>query len=141
MAEPYMWPARLPQSPRRSSYSRGLANNATRMAMEFGPAKVRRRSSSNSRLLTVTYMLNEQSMWDQGDGVNQKTLFDDFYGIVDCVMSFWLPDPEDATRCLLARIMADSEEQGVSMTLLAPHLWSVTLKLEVFPNVPTRPRV
>ena len=141
MAEPMQWPVGLPQSPQRSGFSRGLANNAMRTTMESGPAKVRRRSSSNPCSLTATYILKDRMVCPLGGVVNQKALFEDFYAIVDCAMSFWVPDPEDSTRYILVRIMADADERGVSMTPLALHLWSVTLKLEVFANVPAKPRV
>lgn len=142
MAEPSIyWPAGLPQTPQRASYARAVGNNTTRTSMDYGPAKTRRRSSAQPTVLSAAYMLFESKIdADTGDNVDQKKLFLDFFEVVDCQMSFWLPDPEDLTRYILAKIRASSDEQGFTLSYAGPGLWSVALTLEVHPLVPYKQR-
>lgn len=131
MAEPSLfWPYGLPQSPSRSSYTRATGNNTIRTTMEFGPAKTRRRSSAQPSILTATYLLRGA----------QKELFLQFYEIVDCHASFWLPNPEDLSQYILVKIRASGDDQGATLSLLAPGVWSVPLTLEVHPHVPAKTR-
>lgn len=141
MAEPALWPYGLPQFPLQNGYARSTGNNAVRTAMEYGPAKTRRRSSGKPSVMTATYLLREQyRRKDTGETVNQKDLFLQFYENVDCHASFWLPDPDDRSRYILVKIRASDEEQGVTLTYTVPTIWSLALSLEVHPLVPTKRR-
>lgn len=142
MAEPAYWPSGLPHSPRRSAYSRSTGNNTVRTTMEFGPAKTRRRSSAQPSVLSATYYLMERKACPgMVEPVDQKALFLTFYEIVDCHASFWLPDPENGKQYILVKIRASGEDQGVTLSAVAPGIWSVTLSLEVHALVPAKPRI
>lgn len=141
MAEPAFWPSGLPQYPQQASYARSTGNNTVRTAMEFGPAKTRRRSSGQPSVISATYHLQERyRRKDIGETVNQKDIFLRFYEIVDCHASFWLPDPDDGSQYILVKIRASDEDQGVQLTYKALWLWSLTLSLEVHPLVPAKSR-
>lgn len=141
MAEPRMWPARLPDRPLKSDYSRGLANNTTRTDMEYGPAKTRRRTSAMPGQLNATYALQEKAVFeDLPEPVDQKALFERFYLEVAGDLSFWLPNPEKQTEYILVRIIPQSEQSGLSITPFAPGVWKATLSLEVHALVPAKPR-
>lgn len=141
MAEPAFWPSGLPQYPQQTSYARTLGNNTVRTAMEFGSAKTRRRSSGQPSVISATYLLQERYLRkDTGETVNQKDMFLQFYEIVDCHASFWLPDPDNRSQYILVKIRASEEEQGVTLTYTTLWLWSLTLSLEVHPLVPAKRR-
>lgn len=139
MAEPLYWPGGLPQLPSSSSYARATGNNTIRSTMEFGPAKTRRRSTAQPAIITATYLLLEDHPYNNST-VNQKELFASFYEVVDCHMSFWLPDPEDQSRYILVKIQASGNEKGVSIAYRSPRVWTLSVTLEVHQLVPSKVR-
>ena len=140
MAEHLLWPELLPQFPIQDGYTVSAPNNSLRTTMEFGPAKTRRRTASSPTILQATYYLFTHEEIG-GTVINQKALFMEFYSYVDCVMSFWLPDPENRSQYILVKIRASGEDKGVDVALIAPLVFSLTLSLEVFPRVPPQSRV
>ncbi len=138
MAE-YYWPASLPQSPLRANYAHGGANDAIRTEMEFGSAKIRRRSSANMRSLSLTYALDESKQYS-GEEVNQKSIFLKFFEVVGCAASFWLPDPENSKRYIKVRIRPSGEGTSFEIRPLAHKVWSLPLQLEVWPYA-AKPRL
>lgn len=129
----YYWPENLPSLPLKDDYQRGLATNTMRTKMEYGPDKIRRRTSANLEQLVVSYDLNTEHMVaESGSIVNQKDLFVDFLRVVDG-LPFWLPDPVDQSRYIKARIKAESEDKSVTLTPLFSKLWNIKLNLEVYP--------
>ena len=129
----YFWPESLPSAPSRSDFVQIAANNTISQKVDIGPARTRRRTSANISKRQVTYTLWENKDCRAGESVNQKQLFLDFYEIVDTNLSFWLPDPTDQSRFILVRITTQSEDEGPSMVTIAPGVWRVSFKLEVWP--------
>lgn len=134
MADPLFWPEVLPQFPQQDGYTYSAPNNSLRTLMEYGPAKTRRVSAAGPAVLQATYVLFTHENIN-GSAVNQKAVFLEFYADVDCVMSFWLPDPEDRSRYVLVKIRPSGDDKGVDLTLIAPLVWSLTLSLEVYPRL------
>ncbi len=132
MAE-YFWPADLPQVPQVSGYKHGTANNTTTYKMEYGPAKTRRRASSNVSRRTWTFFLCRKKKTDDGRVVDQFALFLDFMNIVEG-LSFWFPDPTDPSRCLKVKFIAASEEVGQELVPYSAMYWDVSVQAEVWPN-------
>lgn len=128
----YYWPAELPFLPLKDEYQEGMAMNTLRTQMEFGPAKVRRRTSANMSQLTASYDLFTEYETASGRVVDQKALFEAFMLTAEG-LPFWLPDPTDPSRYLKVRIKAQSEEQSVTLTPVFSGLWNVTLNMEVYP--------
>lgn len=50
-----VWPASLPQLPRPDDYEETLADNTVRSSVDVGPAKLRRRTTSNPDAFTLSY--------------------------------------------------------------------------------------
>ena len=135
----YFWPEALPSAPSRRDFVHVAANNSLSQKVDIGPARTRRRTSANISKRQATYTLKERSNCPAGNEVNQKQIFLDFYEIVDTTISFWLPDPTNQSQYILVRIVAQGEDEGPAMTPIAPDVWALSLKLEVWPNA-IRPR-
>lgn len=138
MASPAEWPSTLPIKP-LNDYEPSLPNNTIRADMELGPAKTRRRSSAQPKQAKVSYLLRRDAVID-GVVTDQKAVFEAFYEIVDCHMSFWLPEPEKRETDILVRILGASEDKGLTMQFESSMLYILTLDLEIHPLVPPRPR-
>lgn len=132
MAE-YFWPAGLPQAPQVSNYKHGTANNALTFKMEYGPAKTRRRASSNVSRRTWTFFLCREKRMADGSLVDQFTLFLDFMNIIEG-LSFWFPDPTDPSRYIKVKFIAASEEVGQELIPHSKTYWDVSVQVEVWPN-------
>ena len=129
----YYWPESLPSAPNRSDFVQTTANNTLSQKVDIGPARTRRRTSANISKRQATYVLWEKRHCPGGDVVNQKQIFLDFYELVDTNLSFWLPDPTNQSQYILVRIVAQGDDEGPSLVCMAPDVWTVSLKLEVWP--------
>lgn len=67
------WPVTLPTTPLQDGYSETLPNNIIRTQMDKGPAKVRKRMTSNVRPISCAFVLTTA----------QLAIFESFF-ITDC---------------------------------------------------------
>lgn len=129
----YYWPENLPALPLKDEYQKGLATNITRTQMDYGAAKVRRRTSANMAQLALSYDLSTEHLAPQtGQVIDQVALFTEFVNIVEG-LPFWLPDPMDQSRYIKVRLKAESEDKSVTIAPLFSKLWNIKLNLEVYP--------
>lgn len=110
------WPSQL--KPNRQSYKERPAKNIMRSPMDYGPAKVRRRTTSNARPVTFTVFV---------DKVTANILYD-FYvdTLIDGSLSF------DFTSVLTGETVKArfTEEPDFSAQ---ETMWSIAVSLELLP--------
>ncbi len=112
------WPASLPQQFERSSINEELESNAIETAMEYGPPKRRRRTTTNVNMLSGTMIMTQ----------TQLDAFKTFYlTTVKEVDPFDFPDPHGGAD--LSVVFAGAPK----VTYFTPGSWRVALKLEEQP--------
>lgn len=129
------WPAGLPQTPLIQGYKETVPSTLLRSNTDTGPAKVRRRGHSKPYLVEAPYMLTTEQ-------VNALIYFIEYqleYG----AKCFSWPRPRkfnvNSSESGLVRARINPDGDGlISYSAVADttDLWMVTLKLEIFPDVP-----
>jgi hypothetical protein len=71
---PEIWPSTLPQGFLENDYTEAVANNVVRSQMDYGPAKVRRRTSSNPRPVSGSMVMTSTQLAALETFVNTTTL-------------------------------------------------------------------
>ena len=131
MAEVY-WPPDLPQSPMVGGGKYGTANNTVRFKTEYGPPKVRRRTSANLSRRTLSFYLERNLVRDDDVNIDQVQIFLDFMEMIEG-FSFWFPDPMNTKQYIKVRFVSASEESGQELTPYSGDQWTVTVNAEVWP--------
>lgn len=112
------WPTELP-APALSTFSGAFANNLLRSSMDKGPAKVRRRTTANTKPLNFSLKLTPEQL---------AILEDFFYNDISSGA-----DPFDYTQPMT--------DEPLSVRFVEPPAWqeqeatiySVTISLEIMP--------
>jgi hypothetical protein len=71
---PETWPATLPTKFNETDYTESVANNLLRSQMDYGPAKVRRRTSSNPKPVSGSMQMTNEQLEDLITFVETTTL-------------------------------------------------------------------
>jgi len=71
---PEVWPATLPTKFNETDYTEGVANNLLRSQMDYGPAKIRRRTSANPRPVSGSMQMTNEQLEDLITFVDTTTL-------------------------------------------------------------------
>ncbi|MCL1940034.1 MAG: hypothetical protein FWG04_05175 [Desulfovibrionaceae bacterium] len=127
------WPVDLPQCPALANNTYASANNTVIFKTEYGPAKVRRRTSANMGRRTWQFTLSREFKNAAGETVDQFRLFLDFMEITEG-FSFWFPDPMNQAQYIKVRFVSASEDTGQELTPYYGDLWAVTTQVEVWPH-------
>ncbi|MEG6505855.1 hypothetical protein [Nitratidesulfovibrio sp. 1201_IL3209] len=125
MAEPELyWPEALPQAPSQSGFDDPLPSLTISTDMEYGPRRIRRRTSAARQPMSYPLILTTE----------QKATLKEFMDIA-AGQPFWLPDPLDQSRYLLVIFIPESAQRAASVVPRGPFRWQTTLTLEVYPYV------
>ena len=128
-----IWPLTLPQVPIISGYTESMPSNLLRSEMETGPAKVRRRGNAKPITIKAPYILSTEQM-----EFLDTFVYETIGGGAVC---FDWPRPRfysGDTRYVRARLVPASDSLYDRTTVDGTtDFWSVTLTLEIFPDVPT----
>jgi len=122
------WPANLPQTPLVDDYRHATANNTITFKTEYGPPRMRRRTSANVSRRVWTFYLNRAMRADGGEVVDQFKMFQDFLEITEG-FSFWFPDPTNPAQYIKVRFQPASEETGVEFVPDSRDFWRVTVQV------------
>jgi hypothetical protein len=115
---PELWPVTLPQKFNENDYTEAVANNLLRSAMEYGPAKIRPRSTSGPRPVSGSMQMNTTQL-------NVSTLGGS--------LAFTFPNQRGAGTWL-ARFGNDGLPTWKPNGYMdGEQAWSVTMKLEILP--------
>ena len=128
MASYPIWPTTLPQSPVLDGYKESMPSNLIRSNTDTGPAKVRRRGNAKPISVNATYILNTEEVKILDRFVDET--------LGGAAMCFDWPRPK--YNYVRARLVAS--DSGIYTKTLVSNtndFWSVTLNLEIFPDVPT----
>jgi hypothetical protein len=113
------WPAGLPQKPLADGFSEQAQPIILRTDMDVGPAKMRRRYTSEVRVYGMEMLLTTAQV---------ATLETFYYSTLDCVDPFdWLNHRTGAAATYRFRSPPAYSEAG------APGYWRTSLDLESFP--------
>jgi len=112
------WPVTLPQAFLKDGFSEEGADNLLASNVSIGPAKVRRRTTSNVEPITGTMMMSD----------TQRQAFKAFVkdDIKDRSIAFTFPDPHGGSA-LLVRMRAPPTYTPIGIS------WRVQIALEVLP--------
>lgn len=113
------WPTSLPQRPLADSYSEAAEPSTIRTAMEIGPAKMRRRYTSEIKLFTMEFLMSTA----------QVATFETFFVTTLAAGSLtfdWINHRTDAA--VIYRFTARPTIQPQ-----APGYWLVSAELEITP--------
>ena len=127
------WPSDLPQVPLLGNYKHATASNTIAFKTEYGPPKVRRRTTANVSRRVWGFFLDRHAKNDAGMLVDQFQLFLDFMEAAEG-MSFWFPDPTDPEHYIKVRFAAVSEETGQELVPATGDYWTATVNVEVWPH-------
>lgn len=128
-----IWPFTLPQKPLISGYSEVMPSNLLRSETETGPAKVRRRGGAKPVVAQASYIMSTE----------QIQLLDKFvYETIDGgAVCFDWPRPKFKSSqggYVRARLLPSSDGLfTITSVDNTSDFWSVTLSLELFPDIPT----
>ncbi|MBX4884046.1 hypothetical protein HJA90_10670 [Rhizobium bangladeshense] len=112
------WPATLPQAFLKDGYSEEEADNLLASNVSVGPAKVRRRTTSDVYPITGSMMMSEA----------QRQIFRSFVqaDTKDRAIAFTFPDPHGGSA-LLVRMRQPPSYAAIGIS------WRVQIALEVLP--------
>ena len=122
----YRWPLSLPQKPLVDGYKRTLPNNLIRSSMDTGSDKVRKRGRFKPQEISASYVLTAA----------QRNTLEDFIhnNLAEGAICFNWPHPE-LNKLVRARLKASSDGILEFSPYKDTTRWSVTLKIEIWPEV------
>lgn len=125
-----VWPLALPQETFKEGYSRAIPDQTIRSSMETGPAKVRFRGGHMPEVISMTLVLTDE----------QRDVLIAFAKEVTKggTFPFEYPNPENPTSgYVLARFVPAGNKELFSISQYQNSvLWQVSLKMEVWRDVP-----
>ena len=117
-----VWDPGLPQIPQQAGFEEQKPNVTVRTEMSTGPAKVRRRSTTNVTKFKMTFQMT----------ASQVNIFDVFFNttVAGGALSFSFPDPRSG---IIGNFRFDLSNGLPSITALSGETYNVSCSMELLP--------